>query len=70
MSADIFYTPTPRTDIPELPGYYVEEALADLVPYAPVYRFYESGGWLLGGQQIPPTALPKNLVRLVPEVTR
>lgn len=70
MAADIFYLPTPRTDIPALPGYYVEDTLADLMPYAPVYRHYESGGWLLGGQQIPAAALPKNLVRLVPEVTR
>ena len=28
MTADIFYMPTPRTDLPELPGYYVEADLA------------------------------------------
>lgn len=67
MSADVFYMPTPRTDIPTRAGYYVQSDMADLMPYAPVYRYYESGGWLLGGQTIPPSALPKGLVRLIPE---
>ena len=67
MTADIFYMPTPRTDLPTRPGYYVEADLAHDMPYIPVYRLYESGGWLLGGQTIPDAAMPKHLVRLVPE---
>ena len=70
MTAQVFYLPTPRTDVPTRAGYYVQADMADLMPYAPVYRLYESGGWLLGGQRVPEAALPGRLVRLVPEVTR
>src|SRR5690554_3618985 len=46
MAADVFYLPTPRPDAPTARADYVEAALAGLVPYTPVYRLYESGGWL------------------------
>ena len=68
MAAQIVYLPTPRTDLPRTPGYYVERQFADQMPYAPVYRLYDSGGWLLGAQNIPDAAMPTNLLRLIPEV--
>lgn len=65
--AQIIYLPRPPADIPTTAGYYVESKLADLMPYAPIYRLYDSGGWLLGAQKVPTTAVPAGLVRLVPE---
>lgn len=67
MTADVFYMPTPRHDTPTVPGYYVEAHIAHDMPYIPVYRYYASGDWLLGGQKLPAHALPDGLVRLVPE---
>lgn len=66
--AVVTYLPTPRTDIPSRPGYYVQADLAHDMPYIPVYRLYTSGGWLLGGQSLPLASVPTGLVRLVPEV--
>lgn len=54
----------PGINAPTQPGLYVEATLAHELPYAPVYRLYESGGWWIAGREIPAAALPGGLAKL------